>query len=754
MPWVIVPDEDGIHVLLLSRDRAKTTQRSVFFGFGGKEELNVHCEEVPEIIAEDILRKGDKASNVMLSEATKKDFVDRLVTVIQRFRRYEVCVGVNDAEYKPLWAIDKNGKIDENPYHEARYTETFRPFACEMLVPTQKYFKRRCSTCIKSKIRFRSKLPRHTGKEAPPTTSNIHLDREQLVVKVEKQQRELKYARAQIVKLKAKLEEVITNNGVDIGDELSGDLCSIVESAELTPVQELFFKEQMKQSKRSTGRRWHPALIRFALLIRSTSTAAYRAIQNSGAITLPSERTLFEYSHVIPPEAGITKEKVDRVSKQLVRKYPLSYQKYHVLLMDEMHVNQKLVFSKSTGQLVGYVNIDEAAEELKRLEAELKGEEVSDTPPVATKVLAYMVKGVANGIEELVASFPTTDTIDSGELYDKTWEVIGGLERSGIKVIAIVSDGAAVNRSFYALHTPLTKSSEVVFDTVNLCAPSRPIYFFADVPHLLKTIRNCFQKSGTGPKCTCLLTKNKQVIVWKTIRDLFESDKNLTLRRNSKLNACNVYLNSYSVMKVSYAAQVLSMTVALDIEARNIPGSSETVKFIKKVNNFFDQLNGASVNHGERQANPNLNPYVDVNDKRFDELLEFVNYLKEWRDEVEKKEGFSKAEKSKMMLSQQTLDGITMTVHSFIAATRFLLTEGVKFVNARVFCQDPLERYFSKQRQCGGGSRNPTAAQFHSNEVRIGIHKDVSVRGGNVQSRLKTLDISDEPLAKRKKIEL
>jgi len=343
MPWIIVSDEDGIYVLLLSRDSAKTTQRSVFLSFKGKEEVKVHCKEVPEMIAEDILRKGDKPSNIVLSEATKRDFVDRLVTIVKRFRVYEVCVGVDDEEFKPLWGIDKNGKIDENPYHEARYSKTFRPFACEMLVPTQKYFKRRCSTCIKNKIRFRNKLPRHTGKEAPPTTSNVHLDREQLVGKVERQQKELKYARAQIVKLKAKLEETITNNGVDIGDDLSDDLCSIVESAELTPVQELFFKEQMKHSKKSTGRRWHPALIRFALLIK---TAAYRAIQNSGAITLPSERTLFEYSHVIPPEAGVTKEKVDRVTKQLVHNYPLTYQKFHILLMDEMHVNQKLVFFK------------------------------------------------------------------------------------------------------------------------------------------------------------------------------------------------------------------------------------------------------------------------------------------------------------------------------------------------------------------------------------------------------------------------
>ena len=39
----------------------------------------------------------------------------------------------------------------------------------------------------------------------------------------------------------------------------------------------------------------------------------------------------------------------------------------------------------------------------------------------------------------------------------------------------------------------------------------------------------------------------------------------------------------------------------------------------------------------------------------------------------------------------------------------YLLTE--------VFCQDPLERYFSKQRHRGGGNDNPTVEQFRHNSA-------------------------------------
>jgi len=122
-----------------------------------------------------------------------------------------------------------------------------------------------------------------------------------------------------------------------------------------------------------------------------------------------------------------------------------------------------------------------------------------------------MVNGLGNGVCEVVATFPTLDNLDANTMYDKVWDTIGALERSGIWIIAIVGDDAAINRAFFACHPPLTEGFDVVFDTVNLAAPHRPLYFFSDVPHL-KTIRNCFYKSGTGPNSTRLLTISNEVI--------------------------------------------------------------------------------------------------------------------------------------------------------------------------------------------------------------------------------------------------
>jgi len=144
-------------------------------------------------------------------------------------------------------------------------------------------------------------------------------------------------------------------------------------------------------------------------------------------------------------------------------------------------------------------------------------------------------------------------------------------------------------------------------------------------------------------------------------------------------------------MKVSLAAQVLGNSVALDLESRNWPGTKETETFIKNVNDFFDMLNGAGYSDDTRKANPNLALYTDKNDERFTKLLAFLDYLKGWKAQVDAKTGNKPSEKAKMTLSHQTLEGIEITIRSFIALTKYLLGKGLKFLRARDLIQDEME---------------------------------------------------------------
>ena len=197
---------------------------------------------------------------------------------------------------------------------------------------------------------------------------------------------------------------------------------------------------------------------------------------------------------------------------------------------------------------------------------------------VATKVLVSMVKGVSNGLKEVVATF-AVGNLTARPMYVWTWEVIGALERSGLAVVAFVSDGCSVNRSFIKMHKPVTKlPSGVVFDTINKASRGRILYFMSDVPHLLKTIRNCFFNSRiVKKKGTRLMTRNGKNIVWDFIIKLFQEKKGKTLRKSFKLIAQNVFPDSYASLKVKYAVQILSATVAQDLEDQGWDEASGTI---------------------------------------------------------------------------------------------------------------------------------------------------------------------------------
>ena len=64
-------------------------------------------------------------------------------------------------------------------------------------------------------------------------------------------------------------------------------------------------------------------------------------------------------------------------------------------------------------------------------------------------------------------------------------------------MIVSTSDKGSANVRLYNLHGTGIPD-EVCYKTVNLFAPDREIFFFSDAPHLIKTLRNNFSKSGTG----------------------------------------------------------------------------------------------------------------------------------------------------------------------------------------------------------------------------------------------------------------
>ena len=69
------------------------------------------------------------------------------------------------------------------------------------------------------------------------------------------------------------------------------------------------------KAKSLNGRRYHPIFIRWCLNIMLVSPLAYNIIRESGVITLPSKRTLLDYSHWHTSKTGFQNEVFEQLFK-------------------------------------------------------------------------------------------------------------------------------------------------------------------------------------------------------------------------------------------------------------------------------------------------------------------------------------------------------------------------------------------------------------------------------------------------------
>ena len=95
--------------------------------------------------------------------------------------------------------------------------------------------------------------------------------------------------------------------------------------------------------------RWHPLIVRFALNLKYLSSTSYKAVGNF--LALPSERTLWDYTHVIKFQRGTSSD--IRLKADMDFEHISPSQKKIALIMDEMKIKSGLVFNKSSGKLVG-----------------------------------------------------------------------------------------------------------------------------------------------------------------------------------------------------------------------------------------------------------------------------------------------------------------------------------------------------------------------------------------------------------------
>lgn len=152
----------------------------------------------------------------------------------------------------------------------------------------------------------------------------------------------------------------------------------------------IFWDQQLEAANTKDRKqiRWHPAIIKWCLHLKFISSGAYHALQETGIITLRSERTLRDYTHWMPAKVGFMPE----VDTQLVKEANISEEKdrYVVLCWDEVKIKENLVFDKHTCELVGFTNLGDINNHLDRVQEQCESEQSSHGHAnVATHVIVH-----------------------------------------------------------------------------------------------------------------------------------------------------------------------------------------------------------------------------------------------------------------------------------------------------------------------------------------------------------------------------
>ena len=239
----------------------------------------------------------------------------------------------------------------------------------------------RCKQCQAFRPTLRVMALRHSQKNNSRTSASSHT-RYCDLTSVEKDDRlrslhsALRASNKKVKRMEARVNQLIANKGIELEFEDADDISRL--TAEVNPTvqtkfledspQRIFWEQHMKynQLKDKRQMRWHPLVIRFALNLRYLSGTAYKAVRQFG-ISLPSERTLYEYTHWTTAHSGVQYEFVEKFLTQIQE--DTGDHHHSALCMYEMKLKSGLVFKSRTGVLSGFVDLGSCNRDIEQVMA-------------------------------------------------------------------------------------------------------------------------------------------------------------------------------------------------------------------------------------------------------------------------------------------------------------------------------------------------------------------------------------------------
>lgn len=285
----------------------------------------------------------------------------------------------------------------------------------------------------------------------------------------------------------------------------------------------------------------------------------------------------------------------------------------------------------------------------------------------------------------------------------------------GFTVRAIVSDCGGGNVGVWKEYGVNHNQSWYLSDVT-----SKNIYFLADVPHLLKLIRNWLLDVG-------FILEDGTFVSSGPIKALVNQTQNIEISSCHRLTPKHVNCEKFERQNVKLAAQVMSNTTACALRRYDVDDAVKrhaTADFIQHTNDWFDIMNS-------RVPNTSIDlqcGYGIKLEKQKEKLIKYMTVI----------ENMKCVNKKSLQIFQK---GVIMSTKSIISMFDDLKIDmGITYILTSKLNQDSLENFFSLVRSGGGLNDHPTPLECIYRMRMIVLGKNT----GRLRTNTNTKETRDE----------
>ena len=315
------------------------------------------------------------ANNVLKELPLHINKLKDLQDIVHCVERAHVCPGNPQTDFVEVVSkrggatTGKNGRTVAFVDCVGEVTDVVRTTECKLLCTPKSAVSIRCKSCRQYRAQLHANKSRDqqavsSGRIAHDSHCNFrYLSQSGSMQRFKSLQKQRKMLNTKISRLEEERKacEVIENDGVKLTEEDGADIQAVLKDKSIKvekhfakdSLQYILWEQQVKYNHLTNKRqmRWHPLIIRFALSLRYASSAAYRTVASTGLLSLPSERTLHDYTHWCSVQNGVILPFIQKAKRVMAQQGFQKVDYQFASIMDELKIKSGLVYRKHTREL-------------------------------------------------------------------------------------------------------------------------------------------------------------------------------------------------------------------------------------------------------------------------------------------------------------------------------------------------------------------------------------------------------------------